>query len=167
MIRKQMFRHSSQFKCSALLLALTLLALPSFAQRREPAPAAKPAAKKIIFQIMEVKKKDAEPQQVNGQRAVPVDVRRLVKVPTGTKLLEIKAVLETRNTDGRTSRGEAVWTALAEDFTSIVMLPMEEGVFAKDFTLTLIAKTRILDRFLDERVTKSGTFPVPALAEKK
>ena len=166
MICKLMLRNSHRVKFSAvpaLLLAIALLASPALAQRKPAAP----IGKKVILEILDVKKNDAAAKETGGQRLVPVEVRRKVKALPGVTLVELNAVLETFNTDGRTTRIEKILPELAEEiFVSTLLLPMDKGVFAKKFTVTLIAKVRIVDQVVEERVSKSGNFPEP-VAEKK
>ena len=161
MINRMVFHKSRWFSFSVLLLVIALSVMPAFAQKKSAAP----AGKTVILEILDVKKNDSAAKETGGQRLVPVEVRRLVKAQSGAKVIEIKTVLETLNTDGRTSRVEKA--ELVEDvFVSTLLLPMDKGVFAKKFKLTLIAKVRIEDHVVEERVTKSGNFPEP-VSEKK
>ncbi len=121
--------------------------------------------------IAEVVKRDAAAKQnPNGAgRLVPVDVRWDAKLPAGAKLAEMKCILRTKNTDGQTTVVEQLMSV--EKFVSgradggTIMLPMPEGVFAKEFTLTMKGKFRIVDQIIAESVTKSGKFEI--IAEKK
>lgn len=122
--------------------------------------------------IHEVLKKDAAAKSnpSGAGRLVPVDVRWDAKMPAGAKLVEMNCILRTKNTDGQTSMVEQLMPV--EKFVSgrigvggTIMLPMAEGVFAKDFTLTMKGKFRIADQIIAESATKSGTFQI--IAEKK
>ena len=124
--------------------------------------------------INEVVKKDAAAKSnPNGAgRLVPVEVFWDAKLPAGAKLIEMNCILKTKNTDGQTTVVEHLMPV--EKFVSgrvgvggTIMLPMPEGVFAKEFTLTMKGKFRTINvnEIITESVTKSGTFQV--LAEKK
>lgn len=122
--------------------------------------------------ITEVAKKDAAAKSnPNGAgRLVPVEVLWDAKLPAGAKLIEMNCVLRTKNTNGQTTVVEHLMPV--EKFVpgrigvgGTIMLPMPEGVFAKEFTLTMKGKFRIADQVVAESVTKSGVFP--ELHEKK
>ncbi|MBP6823312.1 MAG: hypothetical protein KA368_17310 [Acidobacteria bacterium] len=127
-------------------------------------PIARLAEARPTITIHEVTKKDAaaKPNPNGAGRLVPVDVRWDAKLPEGAKLHEIKAILKTKNTDGQSTVVEQ--SISVEKFVSgradggTIMLPMPEGVFAKEFTLTMKGKFRVGEKLIDESVTKSGTF---------
>lgn len=105
-------------------------------------------------------------------RAVTVDFQWLCQ-PTGStaRLVTLEAVLETINTDGK--RSQVVkklkdWTE-NKPIDSRIDLPMAEGVFAKDFTLTLRGKFQRdgSDALMDTGAVKKGSFPPPATAPKR
>ena len=166
MICKLIVRNSHRVKVSTfslLLLAIALPVIPAAGQKKSAAP----VGKKVAIEILDVKKNDAAAKETGGRRLVPVEVRRKVTALPGVTLVDLNIVLETVNTDGKTSRVEQAVAELAEGVSvSTLLLPMDKGVFAKKFTVTLVAKARIIDHFVAERVSKSGTFPEP-VAEKK
>jgi hypothetical protein len=161
MICNLMLRNSHLVKVSvlsALLLAISLPVAPTFGQKKSGAP----RDGKIILEILDVRKNDSAAKETGGQRLVPVELRRLVKAKAGATIIELKAVLETVNTDGRSTRIEKILPELIDEvFVSTLLLPMDKGVFAKKFTVTLIAKARIEDQVVEERVSRSGRFPEP------
>ncbi len=99
-------------------------------------------------------------------RTVIVDFQWLCQ-PSGktAKLVTLEAVLETINTDGKRS----TVTKKLKDWTenkpidTRLDLPMEDGVFAKDFTLTLRGKFQRegSDALMDTGTVKKGSFPPP------
>lgn len=104
-------------------------------------------------------------------RTVTVDFQWLC-IPTGktAKLVSLEAVLETMNTDGK--RSQVVkklkdWTE-NKPIDTRIDLPMNEGVFAKDFTLTLRGKFKRegSEELMDTSAVKKGTFPPPPPAKK-
>jgi hypothetical protein len=104
-------------------------------------------------------------------RTVFVDFQWLCQ-PTGpaAKLAMLEVVLETMNTDGKRS----TITKKLKDWTenkpidTRIDLPMAEGVFAKDFTLTLRGKFKRdgSEALMDTSAVKKGTFPPPPPAKK-
>lgn len=138
-----------------------------------------PWAKGRTINVNEVLKKDAaaKPNPHGSGRLVPVEIFWDTKIPAGAKLIELKCILRTRNTDGKTSTIEHLIEV--DKFVSgsnikasgTILLPMAEGVFAKEFTLTMKGKFGLINAsgFVSqiefESVTKSGRFEV--LAEKK
>lgn len=105
-------------------------------------------------------------------RTVVVDFQWLC-IPTGktAKLVSLEAVLETMNTDGKRSmvtKKLLDWTENKPIDTKID-LPMNEGVFAKDFTLTLRGKFKRegSEDLMDTSSVKKGTFPPPPPSPKK
>ena len=105
-------------------------------------------------------------------RTVIVDFQWLC-IPTGktAKLVSLEAVLETMNTDGKRSmvtKKLIDWTENKPIDTKIE-LPMNEGVFAKDFTLTLRGKFKRegSEALMDTSAVKKGTFPPPPPSPKK
>lgn len=144
-------------------------ARPSIADEKRPT--AKLAERRPTIIIAEVLKKDAAAKSnPNGAgRLVPVAVVWDAKLPVGAKLIEMNCILKTKNTDGQTSVVEHLMAV--DKFVpgradgGTIMLPMPEGVFAKEFTLTMKGKFRIADEIIAESVTKSGRFEI--IAEKK
>ena len=179
-----MIRKMTQIAMFAIL-GLSLAAFTASAQRVEKKETSKekgsvrpgivhtePWAKGRNINVNEVLKKDAaaKPNPNGSGRLVPVEVFWDAKVPAGAKLIEMKAILRTKNTDGQTTVVEHLMAI--DKFVSgrigvggTIMLPMAEGVFAKEFTLTMKGKIRVEDQIIDGSVTKSGKFEV--LAEKK
>ena len=105
-------------------------------------------------------------------RTVIVDFQWLC-IPTGktAKLVSLEAVLETMNTDGKRSmvtKKLIDWTENKPIDTKIE-LSMNEGVFAKDFTLTLRGKFKRegSEALMDTSAVKKGTFPPPPPSPKK
>lgn len=105
-------------------------------------------------------------------RTVVVDFQWLC-IPTGktAKLVSLEAVLETMNTDGKRSmvtKKLLDWTENKPIDTKID-LPMNEGVFAKDFTLTLRGKFKRegSEDLMDTSSVKKGTFQPPPPSPKK
>lgn len=105
-------------------------------------------------------------------RTVFVDFQWLCQ-PTSSKakLVTLEVVLETTNTDGKRS----TVTKKLKDWTenkpidTRIDLPMAEGVFAKDFTLTLRGKFQRegSETLMDTSAVKKGTFPPPPPSPKK
>jgi len=184
-----MVRKMTQLAMFAMF-ALSLLAFTASAQKVEKKETGKESVKKGIVRpivhtepwarptiiIDEVVKKDVEakPNPNGAGRLVPVDVRWDAKLPAEAKLVELEAALKTVNTDGKTSTVKKLIPI--EDFVpgkrvgvgGTIMLPMADGIFAKEFSLTLKGKFRIVDngasKIIAESVTKSGSFPI--IAEK-
>lgn len=186
-----MIRKMTQIAMFAMF-ALLLMGLTANAQKTEKkedakakAPATKearpvdPLARRPISKLAEarptiiiaevVKRDSAAKQNPNGAGLlVPVDVRWDAKLPAGAKLIEMKCILRTKNTDGQTSVVEQL--VAIDKFVSgradggTILLPMAEGVFAKEFTLTMKGKFRTINvnEIIAESATKSGTFPIIA-----
>lgn len=105
-------------------------------------------------------------------RTVTVDFQWLCQ-PTGktARLVTLEAVLDTINTDGK--RSQVVkklrdWTE-NKPIDTRIDLPMADGVFARDFTLTLRGKFQRdgSDDLMDTSAVKRGSFPPPATAPKR
>ncbi|MGH9839162.1 MAG: hypothetical protein ACREEM_10290 [Blastocatellia bacterium] len=173
-----MFRNSQMFKFSAMRLMLMALALPAAAQKVKESGKKAVDQKKLVEErrpiilVGEVVKRDADAKKEGARRLVPVDFRWQTKLPDTAKLIELKAVLRTANTDGKTSLVEEILPI--EDFKpgartgGTLRLPMDEGVFAKSFNLTLNARFRVADQIIAESASKSGSFPLPVgVVERK
>lgn len=104
-------------------------------------------------------------------RTVTVDFQWLC-IPVGktAKLVSLEAVLETMNTDGKRSQVSKKlidWTE-NKPIDTRIDLSMAEGVFAKDFTLTLKGKFKRegSEELMDTSAVKKGSFPPPATPPK-
>lgn len=103
-------------------------------------------------------------------RTVTVDFQWLCLPQGKAKLVSLEAVLDTMNTDGKRSQ----ITKKLKDWTenkpidTRLDLPMNEGVFAKDFTLTLKGKFKRegSEELMDTSAVKKGSFPPPPPVRK-
>lgn len=113
--------------------------------------------------ILNVMKDDAaaKPNPNGAGRLVPVKVEWKVKLSPGAKLMELEAMLSTTNTDNSMTKISKMLTLAANSET--IMLPMPEGVFAKDFVLKINSKCATgTGRTASSTETKTGMFPVSA-----
>ena len=142
-----------------------------------PTGSAQPAAKKkgdekkkdnIKLEVLSVTKNDAQAKQIIAEkkRIVPVAFQWLCGSEGNAKLVELEAVLDTVNTDGtksQVSKKLVDWT-VNKPIDSQIDLPMPDGVFARDFTLTLKGKFQreLVRELVNVGAVKTGNFPVPA-----
>lgn len=105
-------------------------------------------------------------------RTVTVDFQWLCQ-PTGpkAKLVMLEAMLETENTDGKSStvrKKLGDWTE-NKPIDTRLDLPMTEGVFAKSFSLTLKGKFKRegSEELMETSAVKRGTFPPPPTSTRK
>ncbi len=141
-------------RISFLLILAAVATLPAQAQKKMEKKG------EIIAEIVSVMKKDNEARKQGDRRLVPVVVSFKV-MPATAKLMELEIVLRTTNTDGKSSMVE--WRRPLHELTGsscTLMLPMSEGVFAKDFMVTLRGKAKLADEIMIQ-ATKQGSFPVP------
>ncbi|MFN0109726.1 MAG: hypothetical protein ACKVZH_12805 [Blastocatellia bacterium] len=113
--------------------------------------------------IVNVMKEDsaAKPNPNGAGRLVPVRVEWKVKLSPGAKLMELEAVLKTTNTDNSMTTVSKMLSLSANSET--IMLPMPEGVFAKEFVLKINSKCSTQSsRTVSSSKMKSGSFPVSA-----
>lgn len=111
--------------------------------------------------ILNVMKDDAaaKPNPNGAGRLVPVKVEWKVKLSRGAKLMELEAMLSTTNTDNSMTKVSKMLSLAANSET--IMLPMPEGVFAKDFVLKINAKCATASgRTVSSTETKTGMFRV-------
>ncbi|MDX2044179.1 MAG: hypothetical protein SF097_23425 [Acidobacteriota bacterium] len=111
--------------------------------------------------ILNVMKNDAnaKPNPNGAGRLVPVKVEWKVKLSPGAKLMELEAMLSTTNTDNSMTKVSKMLSLAANSET--IMLPMPEGVFAKDFVLKINAKCATASgRTVSSTETKTGMFRV-------
>lgn len=111
--------------------------------------------------ILNVMKDDvaAKPNPNGAGRLVPVKVEWKVKLSPGAKLMELEAMLNTTNTDNSMTKVSKMLSLAANSET--IMLPMPEGVFAKDFVLKINAKCATASgRTVSSTETKTGMFRV-------
>ena len=110
------------------------------------------------------------PASPGKTRTVTVDFQWLCQ-PTGkARLVSLEAMIETINTDGKRSQaGKKLidWTE-NRPIDSRLDLPMTDGVFARDFTLTLRGqfKREGSDQLMGVAAVKKGTFPPPPPSRK-
>lgn len=113
--------------------------------------------------ILNVMKEDAaaKPNPNGAGRLVPVKIEWKVKLSRGAKLMELEAMLSTTNTDNSMTKVSKMLSLAANSDT--IMLPMPEGVFAKDFVLKINSKcTTAAGRTVSSTQSKTGMFPVSA-----
>ncbi len=111
--------------------------------------------------ILNVMKNDAaaKPNPNGAGRLVPVKVEWKVKLSPGAKLMELEAMLKTTNTDNSMTTVNKMLSLTANSDT--IMLPMPEGVFAKEFVLKINSKCATgTGRTVASSQTKTGMFPV-------
>ncbi|MEP7273705.1 MAG: hypothetical protein ABI882_19560 [Acidobacteriota bacterium] len=124
----------------------------------------RPAILAEALEINSVTKNDkgAEANPNAAGILVPVDLRWKLKLPQGARLVQVNAVLRTRNTDKSTTDLKKVLEVKAGITQGgILLLPMPDGVFASEFTLTLNARM-VMPGDNGEQIatrTKSGKFP--------
>ncbi len=115
--------------------------------------------------ILNVIKKDADakPNPKGEGRLVPVMISWKNKLSPGAKLMELEAVLKTSNTDN--SNTTVTKMLGLTDTNETLMLPMPEGVFAKEFVLRIKSKCGAnvngANRVISSEKIKSGVFPLP------
>jgi hypothetical protein len=157
-----MFKQLGLFALHILPLALIGVITPAYAQ------------KKVGIEIRNVSKNDAQAKKgLNDKgRLVPVNFQFICNATGTVKFSHLEAVLETTNTDGSRTRvikgiTDGTSNTLREES---IDLPMPDGVFARDFKLTLRGKFRLGNAANLSQVSevKIGNFPVPAnLTERK
>jgi hypothetical protein len=157
-----MFKQLRLFALLILPLALIGVAPHAYAQ------------KKASIEIRNVSKNDVQANKGlndNG-RLTPVNFQFICKGTDGGKFSNLEAVLETVNTDGARSRvikriSDGTSNTLREER---IELPTPDGVFARDFKLTLRGKFRLGNgaNLMEVSEVKTGSFPAPAnLKERK
>jgi hypothetical protein len=132
------------------------------------------AQKKIGIEIRNVSKNDAQAKKgLNDKgRLTPVNFQFICNGTDAGKFSNLEAVLETVNTDGARSRvikriSDGTSNTLREEG---IDLPTPDGVFARNFKLTLRGKFRLgnASNLIEVSEVKTGSFPVPAnLIERK
>lgn len=155
-----MIRKTTQAAMLAMFVLL-VLALPAMAQKKKERTSSIP----VEITILNVTKKDAmaKPAPNGNGRVIPVEVQW--KAEGEARLVNLEAVLKTSNTDGSTTE---VKKMLNEKMTQgMLMLEMPDGVFAREFTLTLMGKCVWEGGQGTSRASKSGAFPMPASAAGK
>ncbi|MGH9767842.1 MAG: hypothetical protein ACREAB_10450 [Blastocatellia bacterium] len=167
--RVGMFKQSCSFTPLILSLALIGLTLPANAQnKKQGAKPARGVVERVNIEIRNVSKKDALAKKNSDgkSRLVPVNFQFICNGTDAGKFFDLEAVLETINSDGTKSRA----SKSIKDGTSNTLLeeridlPTPEGVFARDFTLTLRGKWRVGNaaKLVDVSAVKKGGFPPPA-----
>jgi hypothetical protein len=109
-------------------------------QRRDPPNPNAANNKMVEVTILGVVKEDAGavPNSKASGRLVPVRIEWKTKPWGDAKLIQLNAELTTSNTDGSTARVDKALSLTAVRDT--LMLPMPEGVFAREFKLKITAK---------------------------
>ncbi len=141
----------------SILLALSLALIG--------AAMAAQAQKKISLEIRNVSRNDAQAKKgLDGKsRLVPVNFQWRRVSTVAAKLVELEAVLETVNTDGKRSRvSKSITDGTSNTFLQErfdLLLP--EGVSARDFKLTLRGKWRAGNaaELIEVSEVKTGNFP--------
>jgi hypothetical protein len=156
-----MIRHSHLVRLSALIVALTALALTALAQKRveQKRPDKKES---FTLEITEVVKLDDKATPTSTGRNVPVRARIRIKlldelVDRATE--KVVCELDTINTDNSKSVAENKALPSLRGFKRGVeqealvewVLPMKQGIFARDFDVRLRLNGRLLAR-------KQGSF---------
>jgi hypothetical protein len=151
-----MLKHSYFINAIALLL-FAACALPGFAQKKT-----KPASQPLPVTIVHVTKMDAQakPNQKGKGRVIPVHIEYKIGSQEGVKLVELEAMLMTSNTDGTTTNVKKMLSNTGNE--TELMLEMPDGVFAKEFKLTMVANCAWDGGGGSARAMKTGSFPVPA-----
>jgi hypothetical protein len=157
-----MFKQLGLFALHILPLALIGVITPAYAQ------------KKVGIEIRNVSKNDAQAKKgLNDKgRLVPVNFQFICNGADAGKFSNLEAVLETVNTNGARSRvikriTDGTSNTLREES---IDLPMPDGVFARDFKLTLRGQFRLGNaaNLIHVSEVKTGSFPAPAnLTERK
>lgn len=156
-----MTHRFTRLVCLFAMLTLSVVLAHAQNKKEGPAKSSIPGKKEIIAEIVSVTKNDTSAKREGAQRLVPVEVAfRLT--PSNAKLTDLSILLVTTNTDGKTSKAE--WRRPLHELHELrctLLLPMNEGVFAKQFSVTLRGRARLTD---DEELqaVKQGSFPVPA-----
>ncbi|MBL8169254.1 MAG: hypothetical protein JNJ50_13945 [Acidobacteria bacterium] len=155
-----MFRHSSLRAVFWSLTMCLLLAAPALAQKK----GGKTSSIPVEITILNVTKKDAmaKPAPDGAGRVIPVEVQW--KAEGEARLVNLEAVLKTSNTDGSTSEVKMMLNEKATQ--GMLMLKMPNGVFAREYTLTLLGKCIWDGGQGTSRANKSGAFPLPPDAKK-
>ena len=126
------------------------------------------AQKKASIEIRNVSNNDAQANKgLNDKgRLAPVNFQFICNGTGAGKFSNLEAVLETVNTDGARSRvikriSDGTSNTLREER---IDLPTPDGVFARDFKLTLRGKFRHGNaaNLIEVSGVKTGGFPVPA-----
>jgi hypothetical protein len=151
-----MFKQLGLFALHILPLALIGVMMPAYAQ------------KKVGIEIRNVSKNDAQAKKGlnDKERLVPVNFQFICNATDAGKFSNLEAVLETVNTNGARSR---VIKSITDGTSNTLRdesidLPMPDGVFARDFRLTLRGKFRLGNaaNLIHVSEVKTGSFPAPA-----
>ncbi|HZS08796.1 MAG TPA: hypothetical protein VFD58_28430 [Blastocatellia bacterium] len=143
---------------------------PAEKAKLEPAERKSQPAGRVNLIIQEVKKEDASARPASGGgRLIPVRFTWLCGSTGSARLVELEARLITFNTDGKSTtvtKKLSDWT-VNKQIESLIELPMADGVFARNFTLTL--KGKFGEGATEQAVStvKQGSFPLPPDAAKK
>jgi hypothetical protein len=158
-----MTRYANSTKLMTLLLVIFALALPAPAQKKKESR----IAAGIEIMILNVTKEDtnAKPNPRGAGRLVPVKIQWKTGPWDDARLIELEARLMTSNTDNSTAEAKKMLQVTGSSDT--LMLPMPDGVFAKEFKLILTGKCSFTDengvsRTAPSQATKTGVFPPPA-----
>jgi len=151
-----MFKQLRLFALLILPLAPIGVMMPAYAQ------------KNVGIEIRNVSKNDAQAKKgLNDPgRLVPVKFRFICNGADAGKFSNLEAALETVNSDGARSRvtkriADGTSNTLREES---IDLPLPDGVFARDFKLTLRGKFRLGNaaNLIEVSEVKTGSFPAPA-----
>lgn len=172
-----MFGQSYLRRSLSLLFACALLVLPALAQKKKESRAKGAPADITILNVTK-DQAAAKPNPKGRGRLVPIKLQWEIKLWEGAKLEEVRAVLKTANTDRSTSEVTQLLPIAGLKPSAPItrrdtlLLEMPEGVFAQDFTLTMISKCSfsengVLRTASAPPVVKQGAFPLPLAAGKK
>ncbi len=160
-----MFIQPRLFVLSLLLLALTGVTTPIYSQNKKEG---------FSLEIRNVfRKNDLARRSPDGKtRLIPINFQFVCNGTDAGNFTNLEATLETVNTDGASSRvvkgiKDGTSNTLREER---IDLQLAEGVFAREFTLTLRGKWRAGDtsKLNDVSAVRKGSFPAPAnLVERK
>ncbi len=154
-----MFKQSYLFALLILPLALISMTEPGYAQ------------KKVTLEIGFISRDDGDDahteKSLDGKsRVIAINHEFRFTSPVAAKLVEIVATLEIVNSDGSKSRSvkkiiDGTSNAVNRE-TFNIQIP--NGVFARDFKLTLKGKFRLGDAadLIESAAVKTGSFPPPA-----
>jgi hypothetical protein len=151
-----MFKRLCLFTILTLPLALISLTMPAHAQ------------KKVSIEIKNISRNDAQAKKTPDGNSilVPIQFQFVCNGTDAGRFFDIEAVVETVNTDGARSRvskriADGTSNTLREERIGI-LLP--EGVFAREFKLTIRGKWRVGNaaNLIEVSEVKTGSFHVPA-----
>src|SRR5581483_4962273 len=157
--------------CQSLIRSTLALALLAALSLTAPAQKGTGTGKTLEKKGQPAEKAKLEPAERKSQPAGRVNliIQEVKKEDASARLVELEARLITFNTDGKSTtvtKKLSDWT-VNKQIESLIELPMADGVFARNFTLTL--KGKFGEGATEQAVStvKQGSFPLPPDAAKK